>query len=416
MATEWIDVCGDGGLLKKVVKEGLGDFPEKGSEVEVHYIGTLADGGSKFDSSRDRNETFKFDLGGGVIKGWNEGVVTMRPGERCILRCRSDYAYGDKGSPPNIPGGATLDFDIEFFNSQEKWEHTWPVEHKFLDKPNSTYNLPKEESIVTFNLEVFKDKKCSQSLYKENDITIEIGDTEDRHPKFVHDLIERCAEGNTVLAKLDLPKFVPLPEWNVTELNSYFIIIKTLNSKDALALWNMTLDQKREEAIRRKDKGNDFFKLKNFKKALKHYKKGISALDDFFKSTKSSDNKDGMLDDSTDSENDDIKHEPTENDEKLFVTLQSNAGMMCLKLKENKNALDHASEGLRYDGNHMKCLTRKAQAELKLGLLEEAEITIDRCLALDQNNNYCILLKKNIQKQIREYKRKQKALATKMFS
>jgi len=197
---------------------------------------------------------------------------------------------------------------------------------------------------------------------------------------------------------------------------SYFIVIKTLNSKDALALWNMTLDQKREEAVRRKDKGNEFFKLKNYKKALKHYKKGISALDDFFKSTKNTGNKDGMLDDSTDSGNDDIKHEPTENDEKLFVTLQSNAGMMCLKLKENKNALEHVSEGLKYDGNHMKCLTRKAQAELKLGLLEEAEITIDRCLTLEQTNDYCILLKKNIQKQIREYKRKQKALASKMFS
>jgi len=416
MTEKWIDICGDGGLLKKTIKEGSGEFPEKGSEVEVHYIGTLTDGGEKFDSSRDRNETFKFDLGGGVIKGWNEGVVTMRPGERSIIRCRSDYAYGDKGSPPNIPGGATLDFDIEFFNSQEKWEHTWPVEHKFLDKPNSTYNLPKEESIVTFNLEIFKDKKCSQSLFKENDITIEIGDTEDKHPKFVHDLIERCAEGNTILAKLDLPKFVPLDEWNAGELNTYFVVIKTLNSKDALALWNMTLDQKREEAIRRKDKGNEFFKNKNYKKALKHYKKGISSLDDFFKSTKGSNNKDGMLDDSTDSENDDIKHEPTENDEKLFVTLQSNAGMMCLKLKENKNALAHVSEGLKYDGNHMKCLTRKAQAELKLGLLEEAEITVDRCLALDQKNNYCILLKKNIQKQIRDYKRKQKALAAKMFS
>jgi len=97
MSKEWIDICGDGGLLKKIVKEGSGEFPEKGSEVEVHYIGTLTDTGDKFDSSRDRNETFKFDLGGGVIKGWNEGVVTMRPGERCILRCRSDYAYGDKG-------------------------------------------------------------------------------------------------------------------------------------------------------------------------------------------------------------------------------------------------------------------------------------------------------------------------------
>jgi FKBP-type peptidyl-prolyl cis-trans isomerase len=119
----WIDICGDGGLLKNILKEGSGELPSKGSEVEVHYTGTLKETGIKFDSSRDRDEPFKFDLGGGVIKGWNEGVATMKPGERSLLRCRSDYAYGEKGSPPNIPGCATLDFDIELINSQEKWEH-----------------------------------------------------------------------------------------------------------------------------------------------------------------------------------------------------------------------------------------------------------------------------------------------------
>jgi FKBP-type peptidyl-prolyl cis-trans isomerase len=74
----------------------------------VHYTGTLTDG-TKFDSSVDRGEPFSFTLGAGqVIKGWDKGVATMKQGEKVLLTLRHDYAYGDNGSPPKIPGGATL--------------------------------------------------------------------------------------------------------------------------------------------------------------------------------------------------------------------------------------------------------------------------------------------------------------------
>jgi len=112
----------DGGLLKKILVEGTGDVtPPPGSDVDVHYVGTLHSDGSKFDSSRDRPGTFKFQVGvGQVIKGWDQGICTMKRGEKCILRCTSDYAYGDTGSPPKIPGGATLNFEVELFSWKEK--------------------------------------------------------------------------------------------------------------------------------------------------------------------------------------------------------------------------------------------------------------------------------------------------------
>lgn len=82
----------------------------------MHYVGTLEDG-TKFDSSRDRDQEFNFKLGmGSVIKGWDKGVATMKKGEKCILKCRSDYAYGEQGSPPAIPGGATLNFEVELIH------------------------------------------------------------------------------------------------------------------------------------------------------------------------------------------------------------------------------------------------------------------------------------------------------------
>lgn len=111
------DITDDGGIKKTILTKGEGwEKPEKGDKVTVHYVGTLEDG-SKFDSSRDRDDPFVFTLGTGqVIKGWDEGVATMKRGEKCILKCTSDYAYGAQGSPPKIPPGATLNFEVELLD------------------------------------------------------------------------------------------------------------------------------------------------------------------------------------------------------------------------------------------------------------------------------------------------------------
>ncbi|XP_029191505.1 peptidyl-prolyl cis-trans isomerase Fkbp12-like [Acropora muricata] len=101
------------GVTKDIIKDGDGVSPKPGQTVVVHYTGTLTDG-KKFDSSRDKGRPFKFKIGTGqVIRGWDEGVLQMRIGERAKLTCSPDYAYGSRGIGGIIPPNATLVFDVE---------------------------------------------------------------------------------------------------------------------------------------------------------------------------------------------------------------------------------------------------------------------------------------------------------------
>jgi FKBP-type peptidyl-prolyl cis-trans isomerase len=99
------------GLIKRVVKPGSGASPKADDTVKVHYHGTLRDG-SVFDSSVERNEPAEFPLNR-VIPCWTEAVQTMKVGEKAHITCPSDLAYGDRGFPPKIKGGAALAFDVE---------------------------------------------------------------------------------------------------------------------------------------------------------------------------------------------------------------------------------------------------------------------------------------------------------------
>ncbi|MEH1935932.1 MAG: FKBP-type peptidyl-prolyl cis-trans isomerase [Nostoc sp.] len=101
------------GLKYVELKEGTGATPQPGQTVEVHYVGTLEDG-TKFDSSRDRGQPFSFKIGvGQVIKGWDEGLSTMKVGGRRQLIIPPELGYGSRGAGGVIPPNAILHFDVE---------------------------------------------------------------------------------------------------------------------------------------------------------------------------------------------------------------------------------------------------------------------------------------------------------------
>ena len=105
------------GLSYEDTRVGTGASPTKGQTCVMHYTGWLYESGQKgkkFDSSVDRGEPFEFPIGvGRVIKGWDEGVATMKVGGKRTLIIPPEMGYGARGAGGVIPGNATLMFDVE---------------------------------------------------------------------------------------------------------------------------------------------------------------------------------------------------------------------------------------------------------------------------------------------------------------
>jgi peptidylprolyl isomerase len=105
------------GLQYEDTKEGTGASPKAGQTCVMHYTGWLWENGAKgkkFDSSVDRGQPFEFPIGQGrVIKGWDEGVATMKIGGKRNLLIPSDLAYGSRAMGGVIPPNATLFFEVE---------------------------------------------------------------------------------------------------------------------------------------------------------------------------------------------------------------------------------------------------------------------------------------------------------------
>ena len=102
------------GIVIRTITAGTGASPGAADVVKVHYEGKLVDG-TVFDSSIKRGQPVEFPLNG-VVPCWTEALQKMKKGEKAQVVCPSSLAYGDRGSPPTVPAGATLSFEVELID------------------------------------------------------------------------------------------------------------------------------------------------------------------------------------------------------------------------------------------------------------------------------------------------------------
>jgi peptidylprolyl isomerase len=276
MEFEELNVTEDGKLKKKILKQGEGESPKDGQDVDVHYTGKLLDG-TKFDSSVDRNQPFNFCLGqGSVIKGWDLGVATMKLGEKALFTIHPDLAYGSSGSPPKIPPQATLQFEVELLG--------------------------------------FHDKQKTK--------------------------------------------------------------------------WDYSEEERRVEALKFKNEGNDFFKKQKYSDARVKYEETIDYLE----------------------------HDTSREAGEILIPTYINAAIVCTKMSDYSKAIEFTDKALKLDKKNVKGLFRRAAAKKACGLFDEAKEDLKYALELDPKNADVAQELQSVDQAIAKHKNKEKKMFTNMFS
>lgn len=386
---EVIDVAtiADGGVVKHMLRRGADptDKPPRHAEVVVHYTGYL-DSGEVFDSSRERNDPFKFRImESQVIKGWDTGVSQMVPGERSLLVCRADYAYGDTGAPPKIPPGARLTFDVELisFSTKKPVTEDGGVMKEILSAGEG-HNRPNTFATVTVRY-VGRDGSAEgpviDGAHADEPVTMVLDEDAGR-VRGLEEAIKNMYRG-------ERSRFFVKPPYGPPGGPKLVVYdVELLAFEKGRETWEMAAEEKLEHADRLKGRGNAHFKRKEFKLAVGWYSKA----NDVFRF-----------------EPQDLTDEQKEKVRALKCAVGSNLAACYLNTKDYDAAVSACNEALEADPGSVKALCRRGSANLTLDRLDAAEEDLKRALEIDGGNQAADALLKRVRatkKQTRDKERK----------
>lgn len=365
----------DGGILKEITKEGVNDAtPSFGSEVTVHYTGTLEDG-TQFDSSRGRGE-FKFTLGEGqVIKGWDEGVKTMKKGERATFTLKAEYAYGEAGSPPKIPPNSTLIFDIELLSWKAEdisADGDGSLTRTVVKKGPESWTKVHDACQATIKCKIMDEDKNSV-LHDYGKIDLEVGEAElHKLPFGINTALKKmkrgdicrlkCTGKNDLLAE-NKQEFGLVPNGN------YSFEVELCQFEKIQEAWEMNDASKIEQATLAKEKGTARLKSKHLTLAIQHYQRVLDLLDHM-------ETKSGV----------DDYESISSQFHSLKLASQLNLSLVYPKIGEMYKAVSCASEAIKLDAKSEKAFFRRAQAQMALNEFEKAKNDFKTVVEINSEN------------------------------
>jgi len=401
-----------GGLKKLVLKDGDSDTPGEGEKVSCHYSGFLRTTGEMFDSSRERDEQFKFEIGkGSVIKGWDVGIATMQIGERAILRCSADFAYGEKGSPPKIPGDATLDFVVQLKDIQQ-FEPIWDTEDakdsisKKTIKEVDGWETAKKLWVVTVTYTGRENDENGRIWCSGKDEKVKIPfDLEFERkgvipeydqPRGFFICLKNTKEGETNYFKLESNDFYTFGSTGSEKFGIapntalFYEMTITAFEKFNMSSWQLEPDEKIPKAKELKDIANDYFRRRKLAVAKEVYKEILSITTD-------------------------IKDNDDEQINMISLACYSNSALVETQLNNFTEASEQIEKGLAIDPKHEKLRYRKALLHFKRGEYNLASESLEELSKeFPENKGIKALAAKNMRAK-KASEKKARKLARKMF-
>jgi len=370
------DICGDGGVSKKIIVEGeKWEKPKDLDEVYVKYEARLEDG-----TIVGKSDGVEFTVKEGhFCPALSKAVKTMKRGEKVLLTVKPQYGFGEFGRPASdglqaaIPPNATLQIDLELVSWKTVVEVTddRKVIKKIL-KEGEGYERPNEGAIVKL--------KLIGKLQDGTTVFVKKGHEEDEEPfEFKIDeeqVIEGLEKAVMGMKKGEVALITISPEYAFGSSESkqelavippnstvYYEVelVSFIKEKES---WDMNTQERIEAAGKKKEEGNVLFKAGKYARASKRYERGVKYIE--YDST--------------------FDEEEKKKSKDLKIACNLNDAACKLKLKDYKEAAKLSTKVLEMDSRNVKAMYRRAHAYLETADLDLAELDIKKALEIDPDN------------------------------
>ncbi|KAL7408132.1 hypothetical protein ABVT39_018694 [Epinephelus coioides] len=395
-AAKGIDVTPnkDQGVIKVVKRPGIdGERPMIGDRVTVHYTGKLLSG-KRFDCSRERRESFSFNVGKGqVLKAWDIGVLSMQRGEVCTLLCKPEYAYGSAGNPDKIPPSSSVLFEMELLKFEGEMLTDDGGIIRRIKLKGDGYTNPNDGACVEVHLE----GRYAGRLFDCRDVSFVVGEAEDKGVPFgVDRAMDKMQKGECCVLYLK-SKYgfgsEGKPEYKIGPDKDIIYEVTLKSFQRAKEPWEMDLIEKLDLALGIKHKGNQYFKAGRYLQAVIQYQRIVSMLE---------------MECGT-------GIDQQRRIQSFMSTAHLNLALCFLRIKEFSQVVENCNKVIEIDESNEKALYRRGEARLLRNEFTLALEDFQQVLQVNPSNRAARAQISICQRKIKEHHEQDKKIYANMF-